>query len=180
MASKIGEGGALRVNGTITKTRLGKNGMLVDFGLKKLFVMSIPWGDISTAHFTTGIPNIETFTGIAKKTYYFLKAQFLFNWLLRKTFVRNIIHKKIKSLPAGPSDTQREKAIGFVWGQATNAAGETATVRITGPEGYTLTLLSSLLIVQKSLEGIVKAGYQTPSLVYGENFVFEIPGVKKL
>ncbi len=180
MANKIGEGGAVRVNGKIAKTSLGKNGMMVDFGMKKLFVMSIPWGDISTAHFTTGIPNIETFTGIKKKTYYLLKFQFLFNWILRTTFVRNIIHKKINSLPAGPTDEQRAKAIGFVWGQATNVDGKAATVRITGPEGYTITLHSSLLIIQKSLAGNVKAGYQTPSLVYGENFVFEIPGVKKL
>lgn len=180
MASKIGEGGAVRANGKIIKKPLGEKGMLVDFAVKKLFVMSIPWGDISTAHFTTAIPNIETFTGISKKAFYILKAQFLFNWLLRTRFVRNIIKKKINNLPAGPTDAQREKAIGFVWGQATNAAGKQATVRISGPEGYTLTMHSSLLILQKVLAGNFRAGYQTPSLVYGENLVMEIPGVKKL
>jgi short subunit dehydrogenase-like uncharacterized protein len=65
MAFKLGEGGAVRKNGKIIHAALGQKGMWVDFGRKKLFVMSIPWGDISTAYFTTGIPDIETYTGIS-------------------------------------------------------------------------------------------------------------------
>ncbi|MGB3155507.1 MAG: saccharopine dehydrogenase NADP-binding domain-containing protein, partial [Chitinophagaceae bacterium] len=144
MATKLGEGGAVRKGGKIVRTSLGKKGMWVDFGVKKLFVMSIPWGDISTAFFTTGIPDIETYTGIAKKTYNILKGQAMFNWLLRTNFVRNYIKKKIDKRPAGPSDEQRKKALSLVWGMATNASGKTATVRLKGPEGYTLTTLSSL------------------------------------
>ena len=96
MANKLGEGGAVRKDGKITRSPLGHKGMMVDFGIKKLFVMSIPWGDISTAYFTTDIPDIETFTGMSKKTYNILKLQPLFNWLLRTDMVRNFIKKKIK------------------------------------------------------------------------------------
>jgi short subunit dehydrogenase-like uncharacterized protein len=179
MATKLGEGGAVRKDGKIIRATLGQKGMWVDFGVKKLFVMSIPWGDISTAHFSTGIPDIETYTGISKKTYNLLKAQFLFNWLLRTNLVRNYIKKKIKKQPAGPSDEQRSKAISLVWGQATNAVGKTATVRISGPEGYTLTTFASLIILQKILKGNFIPGYQTPASAYGENLVMEITGVKR-
>ena len=179
MATKLGEGGAVRKGGKIVRTSLGKKGMWVDFGVKKLFVMSIPWGDISTAFFTTGIPDIETYTGIAKKTYNILKGQAMFNWLLRTNFVRNYIKKKIDKRPAGPSDEQRKKALSLVWGMATNAAGKTATVRLKGPEGYTLTTLSSLIIVQKILNGNFLPGYQTPGSAYGENLVMEISGVER-
>ena len=185
MATKIGEGGAARKDGKIVRRPLGEKGMWVDFstgsggGVKKLFVMSIPWGDISTAYFTTRIPDITTFTGIAKKTYNLLKGQSLFNWMLRTNVVRNYIKKKINKRPAGPSDEQRNKAISLVWGQAINAAGETVTARLSGPEGYTLTMLSSLIIVQKVLNGNFSVGYQTPGSAYGENLVMEIPGVKR-
>lgn len=179
MATKLGEGGAVRKGGKIVRTSLGKKGMWVDFGVKKLFVMSIPWGDISTAFFTTGIPDIETYTGIAKKTYNILKGQAMFNWLLRTNFVRNYIKKKIDKRPAGPSDEQRKKALSLVWGMATNASGKTATVRLKGPEGYTLTTLSSLIIVQKVLNGNFLTGYQTPGSAYGENLVMEISGVER-
>ncbi len=179
MATKAGEGGCARKDGKIIRTPLGQKGMWVDFGLKRLFVMSIPWGDISTAYFTTGIPDIETYTGISKKMYNILKLQPLFNWLLRTNVVRNYIKSKIKQKPAGPGDEQREKAIGFVWGQAVNAAGKKATVRLSGPEGYTLTTHSSLIITQKVLTGNFTPGYQTPAIAYGENLVMEIPGVQR-
>jgi short subunit dehydrogenase-like uncharacterized protein len=177
MATKLGEGGAIRKDGKIIRAALGQKGLWVDFGKKKLFVMSIPWGDISTAHFTTGIPDIETFTGISKKTYSILKAQSLFNWMLRTNIVRNYIKKKIKMRPAGPSDEQRSKAISLVWGQASDAAGNKVTVRLSGPEGYTLTAYSSLIILQKVLNGNFISGYQTPASAYGENLVMEIPDV---
>jgi short subunit dehydrogenase-like uncharacterized protein len=76
-------------------------------------------------------------------TYKILKGQPLFNWLLRTNLVRNFIKKKINQQPAVPSDEQLNKATSFVWGQATNAAGKPATARLSGPEGYTLTTLSS-------------------------------------
>ncbi len=177
MTSKLGEGGAVRKDGTIIRQRLGKKGMLVDFGAKKLFVMTIPWGDISTAYFTTGIPRIESYTGMPKKIYYLLKLQFLFNWILRTGFVRNMLKKKINNRPAGPSDEQRGKAISLVWGEAINATGKTVTARLSGPEGYTLTMYSSLIILQKVLQGNFSAGYQTPASAYGENLVMEVPGV---
>lgn len=179
MAGKLGEGGAVRKEGKIIRKPLGQKGKWVNFGGKKIFVMSIPWGDISTAHFTTGIPDIETYTGISPKIYRILKLQFLFNWLLRTGFMRNYIKKKIDQRPAGPSDEQREKARGLIRGQVTNAEGKTATACISGPEGYTLTTHSALIIMQKVLAGNFTAGYQTPALAYGEHLVMEVPGVRR-
>lgn len=179
MANRLGEGGAIRRNGKIVHIPLGRKGMWVDFGVKKLFVMSIPWGDVSTAFFTTGIPDIETYAGVSPKTYWLLKLQPLFNWLLRTSFMRNFIKRKINSRPSGPTDEMRNRAKGLVWGQVTNAAGKTASARLSGPEGYTLTLHSTLVIVQKVLKGNIVTGYQTPAKVYGEDLVLEIPGVKR-
>lgn len=184
MAGKLGEGGVIRKNGKIIKVPLGARAMTINFfrGKEKrdlpVFVMNIPWGDISTAFFTTGIPNIETFVGISKKTFYFLKFQFLFNWLLRTSFVRNKIKKKINTLPAGPSDEQREKAIGMVWGRATNAEGKKVTAMLCGPEGYTITAHASLIIIKKILGGNFKAGYQTPAKMYGAELINEVPGIE--
>lgn len=183
MAGKLGDGGAVRRNGKIERAALGGEGMWVDFYAgkdqrKKLFVMSIPWGDISTAHFTTGIPNITTYTGIKPKVYKLLKWQGLFNWLLRMEWVRRIIKKKIAQRPAGPTDEQRSKAIGYVWGRATNAAGQTVTAGLCGPEGYTITLHATLLIAQKILNGQLAVGYQTPAKVYGAGLIAEVPGVQ--
>ncbi len=69
MAEGMGEKSAARVDGKIVPVPLGHKGMEVDFGVKKLFVMSIPWGDVSTAYTTTGIPNIETYTAQHPSTF---------------------------------------------------------------------------------------------------------------
>lgn len=121
MTEGLGEGGAVRENGKIIHKPVGHKGMWVDFSIKKLFVMTIPWGDISTAYHTTGIPNIETYTGIAPKIYRLLKFQFLFNWLMRASFVRNYMKKQINKRPAGPSDEIRSVSKSLVWGEAENA-----------------------------------------------------------
>lgn len=178
MLSKAGEGGCVRQNGLIARVPMGHKGMTVDFGPKQLFVMTIPWGDIATAHTTTGIPNIETYTGIPKKLYRLLKLQFLFNWLLRTRWMRRYLQRKIERRPAGPTDEQRARATAYVWGRATNAAGQSITGRLQCPDGYTLTAHASLIIAKKALNGHFKTGYQTPAGCYGAGLVEEVPGVK--
>lgn len=177
MVHKLGEGGAIRKDHKIVKVPLGQHGMTVNFGKKEIFVMSIPWGDVSTAHFTTGIPNIEAFTGMSKKVYRVLKLQAIFNPILRTGAVRRILLRKIDKRPAGATDEQRSKAIGFVWGEVSDAAGKKITATLSGPEGYTITMHGTLLIASKILDNKFIPGYQTPASAYGEALVKEIPGV---
>ena len=179
MAEGMGEKSAARKDGKIVRVPLGHKGMWVDFGVKKLFVMTIPWGDISTAYTTTGIPNIETYTGVSPKTFKLLKVQFLYNWLLRTSFMRKKAIKKINSKPAGPSDEMRAKSKGLVWGEVKNGKGQIAQARLIGPDGYTLTAHTSLIIAKKILNGNFKPGYQTPAGCYGADLILEVPGVTR-
>ena len=179
MVNKLGQGGAVRKNGKIVSVPLGQKGMWVDFGIKKFFVMTIPWGDIATAYFTTAIPDIESYIAISPTVYRSLKLQGLFNWLLRTNFIKKMIKKKIDKRPAGPNDEQRSKAMSLIWGQVSNSRRETKTVRMSCPDGYTLTMHSTLLIAQKILQGNFKPGYQTPASTYGEDLVMELPNVKR-
>src|SRR5437762_2753778 len=80
---------------------------------------------------------------------------------------------KIVCVPLG------NKAMSLVWGQVSNSRGETKTVRMSCPDGYTLTMHSTLLIAQKILQGNIKPGYQTPASVYGEDLIMELPNVKR-
>jgi short subunit dehydrogenase-like uncharacterized protein len=179
MAEGLGEGGAVREEGRIVKKPLGHKGHWVNFGPKELFVMTIPWGDVSTAYFTTGIPNIEVYTGIKPGIYKLLKFQPLYNWLLRTNWVRNYIKKRIKERPAGPDEKQRSSSQSMVWGQVQNGEGKRVEASLITPDGYTLTAHSSLLIAKKVLESHIKPGYQTPASVYGADLVLEIQGTAR-
>jgi short subunit dehydrogenase-like uncharacterized protein len=81
--------------------------------------------------------------------------------------------------PEGPSEEERAKAFSLLWGEVRDAAGSKASARLRTPEGYTLTALTSLLIVQKVLDGQAKAGFQTPSLAFGPDLVLEVEGVQR-
>jgi len=179
MAENLGEGGAVRQDGKITRVPMGHKGMWIDFGVKKRYVMTIPWGDVSTAYYSTGIPNIETYMGIAPSTHRWVKLQKYFNWLLRTDFVRNLAKKRIEKQPAGPSDEQRKNANSLVWGEVRNAHGAIRQARLITPDGYTLTAHSSLMIAKKVLKGNAPTGFQTPSRAYGADLVLEVPNAKR-
>ncbi|MEO6316463.1 MAG: saccharopine dehydrogenase NADP-binding domain-containing protein [Chitinophagaceae bacterium] len=178
---KLGMPGARRVNGQIVPEPIGTRGMWVEFPYNKQqsFVMSIPWGDVSTAYFTTGIPNIETYTGISKGVWLFLKMQRSFNWLLRTRLVHRMITQIINSKSPGPDDQRRDKAVSLIRGKVFNPQGKSITAFMRCPEAYSLTALSVLLIARKILDGDFKPGYQTPASAYGADLIMEIPGVSR-
>jgi short subunit dehydrogenase-like uncharacterized protein len=180
MAGKAGEGGVIRENGQFVKKPLGHAGKWITMNDKKFFVMSIPWGDVSTAFVSTKIPNIITYTGMKPSVYRMLQFQFLFNWLLRTKFIRSFIQKKINKAPAGPTDEQRAKAKTYLWARVQNAKGEEKTTMAVTADGYTVTYEGCLLITKKILEGNYKPGYQTPALAYGGNLVFELADTKSI
>ncbi|MBW8684522.1 saccharopine dehydrogenase family protein [Chitinophaga rhizophila] len=178
---KLGTPGAIRKDGAITYESMGKKGMSVRFpGYRKpVFVMSIPWGDISTAWYSTRIPNIRTYTAINKGAWYFLKGQSLFNWLLKTPFMRSIIMGILKMQSAGPNQAVRDKATSYIRGKVSNASGQSAEAHMETPEAYSLTAFSVLVIAKKIINGEYKAGYQTPATAYGADLIMEIDGVKR-
>lgn len=181
-AERLGLPGAVRAGGKITEEPVGKRGRCVDFTPwnESAFVMSIPWGDISTAWYSTRIPNITTYTAISKASWRLLKFQWLFNWLLRTRFMRKRISRLIDKRTTGPGDAQRDKAISLIRASVQDKEGKTLTAFMRCPEAYSLTADAALLIASKILDGDFKPGYQTPATAYGSELVMEIPGVERI
>jgi short subunit dehydrogenase-like uncharacterized protein len=100
-------------------------------------------------------------------------------WLLVAPAVQAFLKRRIKSAPAGPSDEERARSASFVWGEVEDDAGAKRVSRLSAPEGYTLTALTALAIVERTLAGRTFAGFQTPSLAYGADFILEIEGVSR-
>lgn len=180
MLNKLGVSSAERINGKLVAQKLGHKSLEVEVDGFRMFTMAIPWGDLSTAWRTTGIPNIITYTRMGKNVFYALKAQVLFNWLLRSNWLRNILKKRIDAGPAGPSSEQRTRSTSYIYGSVSNANAETLQAGFTAPEGYTLTALAALHIAQNVMNNEWKPGFQTPAGCYSENLVFELPGVSPL
>ncbi len=181
MTNKLGDGGMIRKNGKLTPVPLGHRSQEIEFlsekGPKKLFTMAIPWGDVATAFWTTGIPNIEVFTSVHPKTHSKLRWQGLFNWILKLGFVKKMALRRIQKGPSGPDEARRKKAVSMLWGRVENEKGERIEARFRTPNGYSLTAETAVLIVEKTLAGHFCAGFQTPAGCFGENLIHEIEGV---
>lgn len=177
MVENLGRPGAVRRDGQIVPVPLGHKTRRIPYRKdKERFSMTIPWGDVSTAYYTTGIPNIETYTAIPPGNYKWVRLQRYLGPLLRSEWVRNLARRRIERQPAGPDEQQRQTGRSLVWGEVENAAGERHVARYEGPEGYRLTAISSLLVVKRVRDGQAPVGHQTPAGAYGADFALEIPG----
>jgi short subunit dehydrogenase-like uncharacterized protein len=175
MTMNVGRGGAIRQNGKITPVPAAWKTREIDFGEVKKIGVTIPWGDVSTAYHSTGIPNIEVFTVVPESALKAMKLSRHLGWLLAMRAVQKYLQGKIP--PGGPSDAERAKGRTLMWGEASDADGNRVEARHQGPEGYTLTAIAALNITEKILNGNFKTGFQTPAKAYGADLVLEIDGV---
>ena len=176
MTMNVGRGGAIRENGKITPVPAAWKTRKIDFGEGVVKTgVTIPWGDVSTAFYSTGIPNIEVFTVAPASAVKMMKLSRYLGWLLATGPVQKYLQSKIP--PGGPSDEERAKGNTLLWGEARDAEGNRVEARQQGPEGYTTTALAALNIAEKILEGNYSPGFQTPAKAYGADLVLEIEGV---
>ena len=179
MTEGLGYGSRIRKNGVLTSIHLGEKIMEVDFGSFKMPALCIPWGDISTAWRTTGIPNIEVYTGATESMIRRAKRSKYLNWLLRMRWVKNMILKQIDKQPSGPSEEKLTTGRSYLWGKAWDERGQKAEVRLETLSGYLLTAKTSVLVAEKILNRNFKPGYQTPAGAYGADLILEVKGSKR-
>ncbi len=173
MVENIDAGGMIRENGTIKKVKSAYQTKVIDYGIKKMNSVTIPWGDVSTAYHSTQIPNIKVFMAQPPKAIKAMEMSNYFSFVLKNDFVKDIIKKKIKAGEKGPNEEKRNSNNSYLWGKVTD--GQTSVeARLITPEGYKLTSITALLITEKVLNGDFKIGYQTPSSAYGKNLILEV------
>ena len=180
MTEGLGDGGLIRQNGELTRINLGDKFLDIDFGSFKSKALCIPWGDISTAWRSTGIPNIEVYTGATEKMIKNARMTKYINWFLRLRWVKDIALKQIDKKPPGPSDEKRESGRSFLWGKVWDESGKECVSRLETLSGYTLTAVTAVLIAEKILKGNFKSGYQTPAMMYGADLILEVETSKRV
>lgn len=178
MTMNVDKGGAVRRDGKITSVPTAWRTREIDFGGGEVKTgVTIPWGDVSTAFHSTGIPNIEVYTVAPPNALKAMKLSRYLGWLLATGPVQRYLQSKIP--PGGPSDNERAKGKTLLWGEATDDAGHRVVSRLQCPEGYTTTALAALSIAEKILDGNFKPGFQTPSRAYGPELILEIDGTAR-
>ncbi len=179
MAMHLGMGGAVRQGGVIVAKPPGHARREVDFGDGPQTVVSIPWGDVSTAYYSTGIKDIIVYLSLPASLRWALRASALGGPLLRTAWVRSRIQRRIDAAPAGPTAGQRGRARARLFAEAVAADGRMATASLETPDGYDLTADAAILFAERVVGGAVRPGFQTPSLLLGPDIVLECQGVRR-
>lgn len=172
----LAQGGKVRRDGKIVSVPLAFKVRRIDFGDGEKDAMTIPWGDVSTAYYSTGIANIEVY--IPGSPAMIANARRA-NWLrpfLRLSPVQKLIKARIARTVKGPGEEKRARLPTFVWGEASNARGEKKVARIRTANGYSLTVTGSLAVMEHLMKNRPAGGAYTPSRLAGADLVTRLPG----
>jgi short subunit dehydrogenase-like uncharacterized protein len=173
----LGKGGRVRVDGEVRRVPLAwKTRSFVRDGLPRT-AMTIPWGDVYTAHVSTGIPNVEVYMAVPPVTIARVRRMRLLGPLLDSAPVQWFLKRGVAKSVRGPSDDKRAGTVTHVWGEVRDPSGVELKRHLVVPNGYTLTATASLGIVEHLLRGTDAAGYRTPSQLMGADYILSLPGV---
>jgi short subunit dehydrogenase-like uncharacterized protein len=179
MIENVARGGAVRRLGKITPVPAAWRQRDINYGDRMRRSVSIPWGDVSTAYHSTGIPNIEVYTAAPPTAIRGMVLARYLGGLLATRPVQAFLKRRIRAGAAGPSAERRQRAVARLWGEAWDTEGRRVQSRLKTPDGYTLTALTAVAAAEKVLAGGAKPGFQTPSRAFGPDFILEIPGTER-
>jgi short subunit dehydrogenase-like uncharacterized protein len=170
-----GKGGRVRIGGELVTVPLGWKRRTVPFPSGPVEVGSIPWGDVSTAYHSTGIPDIVVYTKLPGR------KQTRIAGLLAPVAAIPPIRRRMQAIAVrkitGPSAERRAATRSQFWGRVENATGDAIELTATGPNGYDLTADAVVRVVDRVLAGLVPPGAHTPAQAHGKDFIAELDGI---
>lgn len=177
MVEGMPEGGRIRRDGRIMKVPAAYKVETIPFTENhSATAVTIPWGDVATAYYSTGIPNIEVFAGVPEKQIAKMKMPGFMRWFLGLPLVQIFIKAQIARRVKGPSDEQRARDEMYIYGEAWDNGGHKVAMRLRTREGYTLTAESGVKSTLRVVEGRLAPGAYTPSVAFGADYVLELEG----
>ncbi|MEZ5440676.1 MAG: saccharopine dehydrogenase NADP-binding domain-containing protein [Lysobacterales bacterium] len=177
----LAAGGRIRQNGQLRRVPLAWQQREVAFQDGPRCVVSIPWGDVYTAHLSTGIPDVVVYMAMPPKAIARLRRLRPLRWLPGSAPAQWWLKRTVRQRVSGPDEARRSSSRSQVWGEARSADGRSVSGRLVTPNGYELTAESAVRIAERVLRGGAReGGYCTPSQLMGADFVRSLDGVQVL
>ncbi len=173
MLEGFGDGGATRENGRIRRVPVGGPRRAIPFRGGAREAVSIPWGDVSTAYHSTGIPNIVVYTTMARWQLRMLALAPLAAPIARLRPVHHLIARFIERRMHGPTEAARRAGRTELWGRVVDAGGRSVDGTLVTPEGYRLTAETAVESACRVAAGTVAPGFNTPSTAFGPAYITE-------
>ncbi|CAM3569460.1 trans-acting enoyl reductase family protein [Kibdelosporangium persicum] len=170
----MGTGGRVRRDGRLVTVPVGHKTLVVSFPSGRRSVLSLPWGDVSTAYRSTGIPDITTYMALGLPAGLVGRFQ-RFSVPVMRTALAQRIGKSLAGLISGPGEKRRTGSRSEFWGEARADDGRTASGTLVTPSAYDITADAVVRIATGI--GDVQPGAHTPATAFGADFVRTLDGV---
>lgn len=173
-------GGQIRKRGTIVRVPFAYAVRDIPFGDCIKAAVSIPWGDVATAYYSTGIPNIAVYMPLPKHYIRLFKLLNYLRFLVNLSLVQRLLKQGV-SHRSGPSVEERARTKTLLWGEVSNRYGEVRQASLTVGNAYEVTAHSALGIVKRLLsEQGTLGGFYTPSQLMGSGYITTLPGSSEI
>jgi short subunit dehydrogenase-like uncharacterized protein len=177
MLENLGKGGCIRRGGRLTVVPPAWKTRRIVLGRRAVATIAVPWGDVSTAWYSTGIPDIEVFMAAPWILRFAARASRSLPGLLESPSVQGFFKRRIDAAPAGPGPDERRRGRSYLWAEAGDAAGNLVQATLETPEGYELTAMTAWDIAHRvATEGAAQAGFRTPSMLFGADYILGFAG----
>ncbi len=164
------ESGKIRRDGKIINSPIGEFAISMNNSNFKFNGISIPWGDVCSAYYSTGIPNITVYLGLPRTIFSLRKILLSGLKLFSITSFHKLIERIVKTTITGPTETTRENSETIIWCRVTDGKNEINEV-YKFFEGYKLTAIGSSDILLRVVNNEIKPGTTTPALAFGANYM---------
>lgn len=179
LAEHAGRGVLVRRDGLITPVPAGALSHAFDYGAGPRLSLNISWGDVSSAFYTTGIPNIEVYFEATPMLRLMLMASRHLGRILSTGPWQTWLKACADLLPEGDSEEERAEVAMVIVAEAEDGAGRHVAARLRTPEAYAFSGITAAAIAQRVLQGDLEIGFQTPARLYGPDFVLSFAGVDR-
>ncbi len=176
----LAAGGWIRGHGGLVQVAHGYREREIDFGNGPRNAVTIPWGDLSTAGVTTGIPNVETYIAMPAARVRALRRLNAFGGLLGLRPVQALLKRVVRGRVHPDDAAGRGRTPADVWGEVQSPGGESVVARIRVGNPYDVTVAAALGVLERVLRHEGPGGYRTPSQLVGAGFVETLPGAGTL
>ena len=169
----------VRRNGRVMHVPPGALERAFDYGEGPRPSIAVSWGDVASAYYTTGVPNVEVYFETTPILRNALAVSRMFGPLLHTAPWQAWLKLHVDLLmPEGPSEEERRAIQTVIVAEAENGHG-VARSRFRAPQAYSFTALSAPAIARRVLDGDFEIGFQTPARVYGADFALSFAGVAR-
>jgi short subunit dehydrogenase-like uncharacterized protein len=179
LVEHLGGGVKVRREGVIRSIVPGSRTRWFDYGAGRRCSMNISWGDVASAFYTTGIPNVDVFYEATPALRGMLLASRYTGWMLQTAPWQASLKSYTTLLPEGPTEAQRLASQMVIVAEASDGRGRSFRARLRTPEAYTFTAATAAAVARRVLLGDFEAGFQTPARIYGADFVLSFARVSR-